>query len=408
MKTSSIKRIVLAGIFILLSGLSILYWPVKLEGFWSSPIRPMGPGIAFYLFKDGKILHYIESGKYVSWVATYEKIGWNKYKTDYPSQDPTNSIVRTGLFRSKSIVFGDESRRIRDIARYIHVYNNNHIQWLTPIWEQAILVTNQNSDKDLFWNGIQIDLKRLGERISDDRIKLENSSKPLQIYSSTNYVPIPILDSIKSNGFEYVIHTNQGWIINLDDLYLQVSRNENSQYKYSIKRIRDDQLDIRLVDLKRIIMEFEGTQEDTRLRSYRSQAIDIVTHSSFDISQLLAAMDRLNQRYNVITNDLWIEKTDSRCWSLLYCNGSFLDYCHFNGHGCFPVGAKYDVASFRRYREKISRPIVVYAPERHVPEELVRLLEANHISYTVKSNEILLKKDYVIGRGRGVENEPGT
>jgi hypothetical protein len=394
MKTYSAKRIILASVAFLLGGFSVLYWPVPIEGFWSSPVRVMGPAISFYLLKDGKIIHYIESGKVVAWAASYERIGWNRYQINYPDSPPTNYIFRTGLFKSKGNILGAESKRIRDDSRCIQVYNSSPALWITPTWAQSILVVAQDGYKEFFFNGRKMSLEDMETRIISDRLKLENSNKPLQIYSSTNYVPRPILDSINKNGFEYVLHTNQNWVMNLDKLYLQVSRNQNTQLNYSIKRIRDYQFDIKCVDIERIEREFGGAQADTLLYDYRSRVIDIITHSSFNISPLLDVMNNLNQKYNIITNNVWIERTDRHCWSLLYFEGDFLGYCHFNGHGDFTDNAKYDIDSFRRYRENINRPFVVYVPNRQVPVELIHILESNHISYTVKPHEVLRKKEY--------------
>jgi len=394
MKTYSGKRIILTSAAILFGGFSVFYWPVPIEGFWSSPVRIMGPAISFYLLQDGKIIHYIESGKTVAWAGSYERIGWNRYQINYQRSTPTNYIFRTGLFKSKGNVLGAESKRIRDDSCCIQVYNSSPVLWITPLWEQSILAVAQDGYNEFFFNGLKINLEDMENRIISNRLKLENSNKPLQIYSSTNNVPRPILDSIKKNGFEYSLHKNQNWVMNLDKLYLQVSRNPKNQLNYSVKRIRDYQYDIMCNDIEGIKREFGAAQAGTFLYGYRSRVIDIVTHSSFDISPLLDVMNQLNQKYNIITNNVWIEKTDRNSWSLLYFEGDFLGYCHFNGHGEFTECVKYDIDSFRRYRENISRPIVVYAPNRQVPVELMRILESNNISYTVKPNEILRKKDY--------------
>jgi len=175
---------------------------------------------------------------------------------------------------------------------------------------------------------------------------------------------------------------------------ITLNRRLEGQLSDAYKRIRDYQYDIMCNDIEGIKREFGAAQAGTFLYGYRSRVIDIVTHSSFDISPLLDVMNQLNQKYNIITNNVWIEKTDRNSWSLLYFEGDFLAYCHFNGHGEFTECVKYDIDSFRRYRENISRPIVVYAPNRQVPVELMRILESNNISYTVKPNEILRKKDY--------------
>lgn len=111
--------------------LSIMYWPLAIEGFWVSPVQVWGSAVSFYLFKDGKVLHYVEGDECMAWFADYKKIGFEKYRITYHSSGKKDDIVVSRLFNSK-IHINDIENTVRKAIESAGFEYNVHInqEWV--------------------------------------------------------------------------------------------------------------------------------------------------------------------------------------------------------------------------------------------------------------------------------------
>jgi len=385
-------------------GIAIFVWfvirlPFPIEGFWCSPLKVFGTAKSFFHYNGGKVLHFIENDKFIAWCGNYERTGWGRYQVHYFWPTKTNAVVFTSIFSMRSDVDWVHGDRIWDSGPCQEMLNRDDLKWYYCLWERCLVIDETPSGEQYFFNGVPSDIGELEERLVADSKWSENFKNPLQIYANTNFVPPILVKSLEQNNFEYVVYTNQQWVPCLEEPYVRVAKTMNATQDYSVKFAMNYQHDLQSVGLEMLEDVLRGTSDAAfRWVEPRPHELAIVNCSSCEIGSLVAVMNRQKQPYKVITNDMWIEKTDPFSWALIFYVCGHREYCCLNGLGYNPAGLDGVVGKMASYRARLETPLVIYAASLRLPAELTSFLESKRIVYTIKPLDILINQEYTPGQ----------
>jgi len=191
--------------------------PFPIEGNWEKKLRSSMRDFDldchnFIRFEDGKILEMSDKYFPPSWIGTYKRTGWGKYKIERFGVSPY--VVHTTVLCMKSprdaFRFYLSTTRDTSILTCWKIVNHPSNDWMALVVETWLHVTGTPENR-VFINS------RYGEQSEQTKEQLEAKldylfKQPLQIYTVTNDAPSFVLELLEELGVDYTIHANQEWI----------------------------------------------------------------------------------------------------------------------------------------------------------------------------------------------------
>jgi len=186
------------------------FMPFPIEGNWVIPYQM--PCVHdddchnFLRFENGKMMYLSDTHFPPVWLGTYKRKGWGKYETD----DAISPVVYHSTFcrltRTEnpndgiSCPFFFRDFRIWTCRKAVNHPSN---EWMT-----AWLRVTGTPEKRIFSS-------QRGEQTKEQLAEwLERTfMPPLTIDTASNEVPSSLIETLVENGMDYIVHTNQEWIV---------------------------------------------------------------------------------------------------------------------------------------------------------------------------------------------------
>ena len=201
------------GLCALLAGAWFLPFPI--EGNWEESYRmPCIHGDDchhFLRFENGRVMYMSDTHFPPVWLGTYQRKGCGKYEVDNAI---LSCVFSSTYFRlTRSMDPGDGTScplffRDFNIRTCRKAVNHPSNEWMALPSETWLHVAG-TPDKRVFCNG------RHGEQTKEQlEAKLDYLLRQsLQIYTASNCVPSAALEALDEHGVDYVVHTNQEWVV---------------------------------------------------------------------------------------------------------------------------------------------------------------------------------------------------
>jgi len=206
------------GIYALLKGAYHLPFPI--EGNWTMLYRLtpcMSEGCdgkchEFLRFEDGKILCMSDRHSPPWWLGTYQRKGWGTYGIELFSGGGTDSPL---VFHSTGLRLTSSHDEAFQYFRDYHLWacrkavNHPSNDWMCVHRADVSLRVAGAPEERVFILGSDT-RKTKGQIESLLRLMIKD---PFHVYTASNEVSSAVVETLVTNGFDYVVHTSQEWTV---------------------------------------------------------------------------------------------------------------------------------------------------------------------------------------------------